>query len=215
MNNKLLLKKTQIVMLITLITMIGEIFFGYKTHSMSLLADGFHMGTHEVAFIITAIVCYLSIKYQNNEKNLEALGGYTSAILLGLTAIAIITESVDRFFNPLSISFIDAIIVAIIGLTVNVICIMFMGENHEHNHACENSHHEHKKSENLNFKAMYMHILADAFTSLLAISALLLGKYFGLTMLDPFIGLLGGIVIAKWAIDLLKSSGKILLNIDK
>ena len=103
MNNKLLLKKTQIVMLITLITMIGEIFFGYKTHSMSLLADGFHMGTHEVAFIITAIVCYLSIKYQNNEKNLEALGGYTSAILLGLTAIAIISESIDRFFNSLSL----------------------------------------------------------------------------------------------------------------
>ncbi len=209
MNSKTLLHKTQLVILITIITMIGEIYFGFITHSMALLADGFHMGTHACALFITVIVCYFALKFKDKEEKFNALGGYTSAILLGFTSLGIIWESAERFFKPLAISFSDAIIVAIIGLVINTLCIILMGNNHSHNHQM---HTHQDNDENLNYKAAYMHIIADAFTSILAIGALLLGKYFGLVFLDPIIGLIGGFVIAKWAIDLLKKSGKILLD---
>lgn len=206
MDNKILLKKTELVIFVTIITMLAEIYFGFTTHSMALLADGFHMGTHALALLITAIVCYLALKLNTKEEKFNALGGYTSAILLGFTAAAIIWESIERFINPLTITFSEAIAVAIIGLIVNIVCVLLMGEHHGH-------HHEHHHEENLNYKAAYLHILADALTSLLAIGALLLGKYFGLVFLDPIIGMVGGIVIAKWAIGLLVTSSKILLDL--
>lgn len=208
MNSNVLLKKTKLVIILTIITMIAEIYFGFVTNSMALLADGFHMGTHAFALSITLIVCYCALRFKNKEEKFNALGGYTSAILLGFTSLGIIWESVERFFNPLSISFSDAIVVATVGLIVNTACILLMGENHSHEHGHCHSH-EH---ENLNYKAAYMHILADAFTSILAIAALCLGKYFGLVFLDPIIGLMGGFVIAKWSIDLLRKTGKILLD---
>ncbi len=208
MDNRVLKKRTVAVIVITLITMIAEIFYGLTTHSMALTADGFHMGTHALALCITLAVCVLAIKFHGKDEKFNALGGYTSAILLGFTSLAIIWESVERFFKPLSISFTDAIIVAIIGLVVNLVCVLVMGDSHHHHH--HNCHeHEH---ENLNYKAAYLHILADAFTSILAIGALLLGKYCGLVFLDPVIGILGGIIIAKWAIELIKSSSLILLG---
>ena len=215
MDNKLLKTKTLVVIVITLLTMIAEIYFGIVSHSMALTADGFHMGTHALALAITFFVCIFAIKYQDKTDKINALGGYTSAILLGFTSIGIIYESVERFFKPLTISFGDAILVAVIGLFVNVICVLIMGDSHHHHHhaGCENHYNEEEKpKENLNYKAAYLHILADAFTSILAIGALLLGKYFGLVFLDPVIGILGGIIIAKWAIDLIKSSSKILLD---
>ena len=215
MDNKLLKTKTLVVIVITLLTMIAEIYFGIVSHSMALTADGFHMGTHALALAITFFVCIFAIKYQDKTDKINALGGYTSAILLGFTSIGIIYESVERFFKPLTISFGDAILVAVIGLVVNVICVLIMGNSHHHHHhaGCENHYNEEEKpKENLNYKAAYLHILADAFTSILAIGALLLGKYFGLVFLDPVIGILGGIIIAKWAIDLIKSSSKILLD---
>lgn len=204
MQNNQLFKKTKLVIGVTLLTMAAEIYFGFITNSMALLADGFHMGTHAFALLITIIVCYLALKNQKKEEKFNALGGYTSAILLGFTSLGIIWESIERFINPLSISFTDAILVAVIGLVVNILCVMLMGEKH--------SHHHHHESENLNYKAAYMHILADAFTSILAITALLLGKYFGLIFLDPIIGIMGGFVIGKWSLDLLKKSSKILLD---
>ncbi len=209
MDNVLLKKRTMAVIIITLITMAAEIYFGIISHSMALTADGFHMGTHALALAITFIVCIFAIKYKDKTEKLNALGGYTSAILLGFTSLAIIYESVERFFKPLEISFNDAILVAVIGLVVNLICVMVMG-GHHHHHDCHHSHE--KENENLNFKAAYLHILADAFTSILAIAALLLGKYFGLVFLDPCIGILGGLIIAKWAVDLIKSSSLILLD---
>lgn len=209
MDNVLSKKRTMAVIIITLITMAAEIYFGIISHSMALTADGFHMGTHALALAITFIVCIFTIKYKDKTEKLNALGGYTSAILLGFTSLAIIYESVERFFKPLEISFTDAILVAVIGLVVNLICVMVMG-GHHHHHDCHHSHE--KENENLNFKAAYLHILADAFTSILAIAALLLGKYFGLVFLDPCIGILGGLIIAKWAVDLIKSSSLILLD---
>ena len=142
MDNKILRKRTALVIIITLLTMIAEIYYGIITNSMALTADGFHMGTHVVAFAITLIVCIVAIKYEEKTEKLNALGGYTSAILLGFTSLGIIWESVERFINPLSITFTDAIIVAILGLIINLICIFIMGgdshlhfHNHEHMHA--------------------------------------------------------------------------------
>ncbi len=210
MDNSLLRKRTILVIIVTLAMMFAEIYYGFITHSMALLADGFHMGTHVVAFTITLFVCFIAIKYEDKAEKLNALGGYTSAILLGFTGIGIMWESLDRFFNPLNITFSDAILVAVIGLVVNLVCMFIMGgENSFHNHTC---HHTH---ENLNYKAAYLHIMADAMTSVLAIGALILGKYCGLTFLDPVIGLIGGMVIFKWTVNLLTSSSKILLDFDK
>lgn len=221
MDNKILRKRTIAVIVVTVLMMIAEIYFGIVNNSMALTADGFHMGTHVLAFGITLIVCLLEVKFQDKTEKLNALGGYTSAILLGFTSLGIIWESVERFFNPLIIGFNDAILVAIIGLVVNLLCIFIMGgenplHNHNHSHCncgqCE--HYDKEHEENLNYKAAYLHILADAMTSVLAIGALLLGKYFGLTLLDPVIGIVGGLVIAKWSFDLLKTSSKILLDFE-
>ena len=219
MDNLVLKKRTLLVIVITLITMIAEIYFGLITHSMALTADGFHMGTHALALVITFLVCIFALKFRNKTDKFNALGGYTSAILLGLTSLGIIWESVERFLKPLEISFGDAILVAVIGLVVNVLCVLIMGDFHSHNHSHKSHHcHEHElehKDENLNYKAAYLHILADALTSVLAIGALFAGKYFGLVFLDPVIGILGGLIIAKWAVGLLISSSKILLGFNE
>lgn len=215
MDNTLLKNKTLIVIVITILTMIAEIYYGIITHSMALTADGFHMGTHALALGITFIICVFAVKYQDKTEKFNALGGYTSAILLGFTSLAIIWESVERFFKPLSISFGEAVLVAVIGLVINLICVFVMGgKHHHHNHSCHSEeYHEHDDDdENLNYKAAYLHILADALTSILAIGALLLGKYYGWVFLDPVIGILGGIIIAKWAVGLLLTSSKILLG---
>ncbi len=219
MDNKILRKRTITVIIITALMMIAEIYYGIASHSMALTADGFHMGGHVLAFGITLIACLIALKYKEKTEKLNALGGYTSAILLGFTSFGIIIESVEKFLNPLLISFNDAILVAVIGLIINLVCMFIMGgENPLHNHPChcsdhhENRHDKHHK-ENLNYKAAYLHIIADAMTSVLAICSLLLGKYFGLVALDPVIGVLGGFVIAKWSFNLLKTSSKILLEL--
>ncbi|MBR1423970.1 cation transporter [bacterium] len=213
MNNEVLKKRTILVIIVTLFMMVAEIYYGIVTHSMALTADGFHMGTHALAFGITLFVCMFAIKYKDKTEKFNAIGGYTSSILLGLTGLAIICESISRFFNPLSIGFEDAIFVAILGLIVNLLCMLIMkGENPFHNHACACLHEHVHEHENLNFKAAYLHIAADALTSVLAIGALLLGKYFGWNILDPLIGVVGGIIIIKWAYGLLVSSCKILLD---
>ena len=218
MDNKILRKRTIMVIIVTVLMMIAEIYFGIINNSMALTADGFHMGTHVLAFGITLVVCLLAVKFQDKTEKLNALGGYTSAILLGFTSLGIIWESVERFFDPLLIGFNDAILVAVIGLIVNVLCIFIMGgqnplHNHHSHYSCgQCEHHKDVQEENLNYKAAYLHILADAMTSVLAIGALFLGKFFGLSFLDPIIGIVGGFVIAKWSFDLLKSSSKILLN---
>ncbi len=217
MDNTLLKNKTLVVIIITLITMAAEVYFGIVSHSMALTADGFHMGTHALALGITFLVCLFAIKYQDKTEKFNALGGYTSAILLGFTSLAIIWESVERFFKPLSISFNEAILIAVIGLVVNLVCVLIMGESHPHHHHnhCHDEHEHEHKHENLNYKAAYLHILADAFTSILAIGALICGKYFGLVFLDPVIGILGGLIIAKWAVGLIVSTTLILLDFKK
>lgn len=209
MNNDTLKNKTLLVIIVTLLTMFLEIGFGILSGSMSLTADGVHMATHVFALSITYAVCHIISKLKDKEKILNALGGYTSALFLLATAIGIIFESAHRFIKPHHISFNEAILVTFIGLIINIICIVIMSGKGHHNHSCD-CHHEH--TENLNFKAAYLHILADVLTSIMAILALVLGKYFGLILLDPLIGMLGGFIILKWAINLLKSSFNTLIN---
>ena len=214
MTNMQAKNKTLTVIILTLVTMVFEIFFGIITHSMALTADGWHMGTHAFALSITFFAYILAAKFQNSPKfsistdKIGTLGGFVSSILLGVTGVAILYESFLRFFNPYEIGFNEAIIVAVIGLIVNLVSVLIMGV-HSHEHGHNNNHeHEHKETEkkDYNFIAAYMHILADALTSFFAIFALLAGKYFGLVFLDPFVGIIGGVMICIWAYNLIKST---------
>ncbi len=216
-------KKTLRVIILTLITMVAEIVTGTLTGSMALLADGWHMGTHTFALGITYFAYIMarrlasSPNYGFGTGKFGILSGYTSAIFLGATAIIMIIESIDRIINPVNIAFNEAIIVAVIGLIVNILSVWMLqgsgADGHSHNHHTHSHssdkphvHHDH------NLRAAYLHVLADALTSVLAISALFAGKYLGWSFLDPVIGIAGGIVIGKWAIGLLKSSGRLLLD---
>lgn len=206
-------KRTLTVIILTLITMAAEIVIGYITHSMALFADGWHMGTHAFALTITFLTYVFIRKLETSDRfafgtgKFSTLSGFASSILLGLTGIAIIFESVDRVFNPLSISFNEAIIVAIIGLIINSACILIMGGHSHHHH-----HHSEHEHEDFNYKSAYMHILADAMTSIFAITALIAGKYLGLGILDPIVGIIGGSVICIWAYNLIKSTSGILID---
>lgn len=143
---------------------------------------------------------------------MNAIGGNINAILLLLTGFAVIYESVGRFINPLTISFSEAILVTIIGMAVNVVCIMIMeGEGHHHNHQQEHRHHDDEKDENVNYKAAYLHIAADLMTSVLALVALFSGRYLGWVFLDPLMGIIGGVLILRWAFGLLKTSCKTII----
>lgn len=211
-------KKILFVLIITILTMVAEIYFGFISNSMALLADGFHMGTHALAFGLTYIAYYFCNKYINSNKftsgteKINELAGYTSSLFLGLSGILIIYESIGRIFNPLKIDFSQALIVIIIGLVINLICIIVMDFDHFHNHI-HNHNHIHKKTDN-NFKSAYLHILADLLTSVGALFALILAKYFGWVLLDPIIGIFGGLIILKWAIGLIKATTIKLLDID-
>ena len=194
-------RKTLIVIIVTLLAMSAEIGYGYFTNSMALLADGYHMGTHALALGLT-FAAYILVQKFKSEK-IGTLAGYTSSLFLGFTGIWIIIEAIQRLINPLVIKFEEAIVVAIIGLLVNVICIFIM-EGKKHNHTEHNIDY--------NFKAAYYHILADALTSILAIGALIAGKFLHFIYFDPIIGILGGILIIKWAIGLLKDTVVLLIQ---
>lgn len=203
-------KKTLIVIILTIITMLAEIIVGHITHSMALFADGCHMGTHALALSLTYFTYILMRKFADSQSftfgtgKFSILSGYTSAVLLGITGIYIIKEGIERFFNPLAISLNEAIIVAIIGFLINFLCIIIMDEK-------EHSHSEHVH-EDYNYKAAYMHILSDLMTSVFAIGALFSAKYLGWNLLDPLVGVLGGSIICVWAFNLIKSTGMILLD---
>ena len=210
-------KKTLIVIILTIITMLAEIIYGYITNSMALLADGFHMGTHALALGLTYAAYILIRKFSNSElfpngtAKIGTLSAYTSSIFLCLTGIWIITEAVERFIHPIDIKFNEAILIAIIGFIVNIVCIMIMNKNGHHQENCQDDHHD----KDYNFKAAYYHILADVLTSVLAIIALVIGKYFNIIYLDSIVGILGGFLILKWSIGLLKDTVSILVDMKR
>lgn len=199
-------KKTFIVIVVTLITMFLEIGYGYYTNSMALLSDGWHMGTHAFALTITFAAYILISKLDNSPLfpkgtgKISTLAGFVSSIFLGLTGIVVLAESIERFFNPLTISFDTAILIAVIGLVVNGICLLIMESG--------------SKKSDYNYKAAYLHILTDALTSVFAIIALIAGKFAGLIFLDPIMGLLGGYLILRWSIGLIKDTTVILLDME-
>ncbi|AOY60369.1 CDF family Co(II)/Ni(II) efflux transporter DmeF [Desulfococcus multivorans] len=215
-------KKTLSVIILTGITMLAEIIAGVVTGSMALLADGWHMGTHAFALGITYFAYVMARRFSDSSKfafgtgKFGILSAYTSALFLGGTALYMIVESLSRFVHPVNIAFDEAILVAIIGFAVNLLSIRILhgkggehhGHDHEHDHRHDHSHHTHDH----NLRAAYLHVIADALTSVLAIAALISGKFFGWSFLDPVMGIVGGLLIARWAWGLLRSSALILLD---
>ncbi|WED29920.1 CDF family Co(II)/Ni(II) efflux transporter DmeF [Vibrio sp. DW001] len=210
-------KRTFYVLLLTIIAMFAEIISGKIFGSMALLADGWHMGTHAAAFCITLFTYRYAKRHAHNNSfsygtgKVSVLGGFSSAVALGIIALMMFSESLVRLFDPQQIQFNEAIFVAIIGLIVNFASMMLLhDDNHHHDHS--HDHHDDNHQDH-NLKAAYMHVLADTLTSILAIIALIVGKYVGWNWLDAVMGMVGAIVITKWAIGLLKQTSPILLDI--
>ena len=209
--------KVKIVFWLTTIIMVLEIAAGTWSGSMALLADGWHMGTHSAAFLI-AIFAYSYAKKNANNKSfsfgtgkVNYLGGFASAIALAIVALLMILESVQRIIEPNNIHFNEAIIVAIVGPIVNIVSAFILKDDHhhhDHGHGDSDHHHDHDH----NMKAAYLHVLADALTSVLAIVALLTGKYMGIIWIDPVMGIVGAIVILHWSYGLIKESSTVLLD---
>ncbi|PID76560.1 MAG: cation transporter, partial [Deltaproteobacteria bacterium] len=203
-------KRTRYVLALTAITMVIEIMAGIVYGSMALLADGWHMATHVAAFLITLFAYYYSRKHQDDPAHtfgtgkVNVLGGFSSAIALAVVALMMCLESLQRIFNPQEIHFNESILVAIIGLVINVASAFLLKDEHHHDH--HGHHHDH------NLQAAYFHVLADAVTSLLAIIALLAGKFWGWHLLDPIMGIVGAVIITHWAYGLLARTGPILLD---
>jgi cation diffusion facilitator family transporter len=211
-------KRTRIVVVFTAAMMIVEIIAGHFFHSMALIADGWHMGTHVAAFVLAAVAYSFGRRHAKDARftfgtgKVGVLGGFTSAVVLSIIALLIAGESIQRLFAPQLIHFREAIFIAVMGLVVNLICAFVLKDephHHHHSHA-ENGHHHHHHD--LNLKAAYLHVLADAFTSLGAIAALSAGYFFGWIWLDAIMGLVGTVVILSWAYMLLRDTGSILLD---
>lgn len=208
-------RNTRIVMLLTAVTMVAEILAGSAFGSMALLADGWHMATHVAAFGITIFAYRYERRHATDRRfsfgtgKVSVLGGYTSAVALGVVALLMALESLERLVLPETIRFDEAIAVAVIGLVVNVISAMLLRDHDDHAHGHGTGHVHHHDQ---NLRAAYLHVIADALTSVLAIIALTAGKTLGWIWLDALMGLVGAAVIAKWASGLLGDTGAILLD---
>jgi len=201
--------RTKIVILITASMMVIEILAGLKYGSMALLADGLHMASHTVALRIAAFAYLYARRNAGNPRfsfgtgKVNALGGFTGAVLLAVFAIFMAVESVGRLLHPVQIGFNQAILVAVVGLAVNGISALVLGTAGE-----SHQHHDHDH----NLKSAYLHVLADALTSITAILALLGAKYFGLVWMDPVMGIVGSLLVARWSMGLLGTTGAVLLD---
>ncbi|EKU75057.1 cation diffusion facilitator family transporter [Sphingobium yanoikuyae ATCC 51230] len=216
-------RRTLWVVWLTAATMVVEIAFGWITGSMALLADGFHMATHAGALAVAAAAYSYARRHARNPRytfgtgKVGDLSGFASALLLLLTALFIAVESGMRLFEPVQVAFGEATLVAIIGLVINLVSALLLGHDHSHDHGHSHAHddhdHDHKGGHaDNNLRAAYVHVLTDALTSVLAIAALLAGRYLGWWWLDPAVGLLGAVVIARWAWGLMKDTAAILLD---
>ena len=195
--------RSKLVVLITSVTMVLEIFFGYCTNSIALLADGWHMATHVFALALTWLAYFVARKYANSErytfdsKKILSLAGFLSAVSLLFVAVIMSVESVSRLLNPLDIHFRKAIIIAILGLAVNLLSAFVLHGGHDDDH---------------NIRAAYFHVLADALTSIAAIVALTAGLIWKIYWLDCVVGIVGAIVITKWALSLMWNAGLELVD---
>ena len=226
-------RRTWIVVGITAATMVAEIAAGVLTGSMALLADGWHMATHVVALSIAGFAYLLARRWSRDERfafgtwKIEVLGAFSSALLLGVVALAMAWESVWRFVTPTEIHFGPALVVAVVGLVVNVACALVLqhghGDGHHHHdghehgahdhaHHAHHDHAHHGPQHDLNLRSAYAHVVTDALTSVLAIVALTAGWLGGWSWLDPAMGIVGAVVIAWWSKGLLAESARVLLD---
>ena len=216
--------RARLAALITAVFMVVEIVCGLAYHSMALLADGVHMATHVGALGLAAGAYWLARRHAGNTRftfgsgKFGDLAAFASAIILGLTALAVAWESAVRLLTPQSVAYGDALLIAAIGLAVNLItALVLKGDHgHDHGHAHDHDHkHGHSHGHDNNMRAAYVHVLADAATSVLAIIALGAGYYYyGLGLLDPLCGLVGAVVIGAWAFGLIRDSAMVLLDAD-
>ncbi|MFS2112408.1 CDF family Co(II)/Ni(II) efflux transporter DmeF [Sphingomonas sp. Sphisp140] len=211
-------RRTLWVVALTAVMMVGEIVAGYWTGSMALLADGFHMATHAGALAVAAIAYSYAKKHARNAAysfgtgKVGDLAGFASAMVLGLIALGIGVESVLRLFEPTAVAFGEAAIVAVLGLAVNLVsAALLSGGHHHHHHGHDHGHHHHHGHDN-NLRSAYVHVLADALTSVLAIAALLAGRYLGWGWMDPAMGIVGAVVIARWSWTLMRDTAAVLLD---
>ena len=207
--------RTLIVIAITAAMMVVEIAAGIVYGSMALLADGLHMASHAAALGITAMAYVYARRHAHDTRysfgtgKVNALGGFTGAVLLGVFALMMGWQSVARLINPVDIAFNQAIFVAVLGLIVNGASIFILGvKDHDHGHGHGHHHENHDHA----LRSAYFHVMADALTSLLAIFALLAAKYFGLVWMDPMMGIVGTILVSRWSFGLLRDTSKILLD---
>ena len=217
--------RTRWVVVLTFAMMIGELVVGYLTNSLALTADGWHMATHAGALGMAAFAYWFArtrsraSAFSFGTGKVHALTGYTNAIVLAGVALWMMYESGTRLLHPLTIAFNQALPVAVVGLLVNLASMKLLHVDHDHDHDHDHhdhdhdhDHHEHEHDDH-NLRAAYVHVLADAFTSVLAILALVGGRYFGWRFLDPLMGIVGGIVISRWSYTLCRSAARQLLDV--
>ncbi|MBB3815006.1 cation diffusion facilitator family transporter [Xanthomonas arboricola] len=228
--NPLAERSTRKAVILTVVMMVAEIVGGWTLNSMALLADGWHMSSHALALGL-ALFAYRfarrnagDLRFSFGTWKVEVLGGYTSAMLLLGVAGLMAFQSVERLFSPRPIQYQEATVIAVIGLLVNLVCAWWLRDSHGHAHGHHHGHdhahdghghghgHHHDGHADLNLRAAYLHVVADAATSVLAIVALLAGMYWGVRWLDPFMGIVGAVLVTVWAWGLLRSTGRVLLD---
>ncbi|RFO97562.1 cation transporter [Rhodoferax lacus] len=224
-TNPLAERSTRLVMWITAAMMVVEIAAGWWYNSMALLADGWHMSSHAVAIGLSAFAYAAARRHAKDVRfafgtwKIEVLGGFASAIFLLGVAALMVFGSIERLLAPQAIQYKEAIAIAIVGLLVNLVCALILGKAHNHGHDHHDHHghahdhgHAHGAHQDLNLKSAYIHVIADAATSVLAIAALVGGWLFGWSWLDPVTGLVGALLVAVWAKGLIAETGKVLLD---
>jgi cation diffusion facilitator family transporter len=204
---------------LTTVMMVVEIAGGWWFNSMAVLADGWHMSSHSLALGLSVFAYSFAREHAANRRyafgtwKVEVLGGYTSAILLLGIALLMAYQSIERLISPQAIHYDEAIVIAVVGLGVNLICAWWLrGHHHGHDHGHEHEHDHGHHHQDLNVRSAYIHVLADAATSVFAIVALFGGKLWGFGWLDPVMGIAGAILVATWAQGLLRDSGRVLLD---
>ena len=217
-------RRTWFVVALTAAMMVGEIVTGWLSGSMALLADGWHMATHAAALGIAGLAYLFARQHARNAHftfgtgKFGDLAGFASALILMMIALQVAYESVVRLFNPVQIAYGEAISVAVLGLAVNLVSAWFLRDDHDHHHghSHEDQHHDHghHHHHDNNLRAVYIHVMADAATSILAIAALLLAAYSGWAWADPLVGIVGSNVIASWAYGLIRAAGAVLLDVN-
>ncbi|GGC01690.1 metal transporter [Oxalicibacterium flavum] len=212
-------RRTAWALALTTAMMIAEIIGGYAFNSMALLADGWHMSSHTLALGLAVGAYVLARRFAQDRRfafgtwKIEILGAYTSALLLVLVAILMLYQSIERLLHPVAVHYDQAIAIAIVGLLVNLACAFLLrGEHDHHHHAHAHEEHHHHHHHDLNLRSAYLHVLADAATSVLAIVALFGGKLWGADWMDPLMGIVGAILVSAWAAGLLRDSGRVLLD---